>query len=207
MLLSMVFGDTERPGETSMHLKDRTWTTSLRLLIPILWLVTGSAEAVEFGFGATRVPVEGRRFLVLQEFQGEAVLDRDTQLVWERSPSPKESMWVNAGARCSLKTVGGHKGWRLPSFIELMTLVDPSVQGTPLSPTLPDGHPFLGVAAESFWSVTAQSDNPTYAYTVDFQLGDLASRRKHNLGRYWCVRGGIPDSAEAPQPILHPEVL
>ena len=38
-------------------------------------------------------------------------------------------------------TVGGTKGWRLPSVAELASLVDPANS----NPALPTGHPFSNV--------------------------------------------------------------
>src|SRR5262245_38941655 len=84
------------------------------------------------------------RFLVLAEFNDEAVLDKETQLVWERTPSTTTYLWQNARFFCAQKAVGGRGGWRLPSFYELSSLVDPSVQDAS-TPRLASGHPFQDV--------------------------------------------------------------
>ena len=83
------------------------------------------------------------RFTILSEFNNEAVLDNNTGLVWEKSPQGLSSSWDQARFTCINKTVGGQKGWRLPSVPELASLIDPSV--VPPGPTLPPGHPFLNV--------------------------------------------------------------
>ena len=64
------------------------------------------------------------RFRVLSEFNNEAVLDRETGLVWERTPSTQAVQWPNARLLCAQKGVGGRGGWRLPAFDELSSLVD-----------------------------------------------------------------------------------
>ena len=127
------------------------------------------------------------RFQVLDEFESEAVLDTVTGLVWERSPSTRETLWTSAPSLCALKSVGGRRGWRLPTFYELMSLVDPAVQGQSSNPTLPRSNPFLDVKASTYWSVTSLSADPFSAYAVDFSLGDVTSRRKSTTRGYWCV--------------------
>src|SRR5262245_16126723 len=88
------------------------------------------------------------RFVVLNSFNGEAVLDNETGLVWEQSPGDTDRDgdvdqddaldWYSALSHCYKKAVGGRinrKGWRLPTIEELASLVDTSSQ--PL--TLPAG--------------------------------------------------------------------
>lgn len=62
------------------------------------------------------------RFTVLTAFNGEAVRDNETGLVWEKSPQTLTASWVNARSQCANKIVGGRKGWRLPSVTELARL-------------------------------------------------------------------------------------
>jgi hypothetical protein len=134
------------------------------------------------------------RFQILEGSKGEAVLDIETQLIWERSPNSGEAAWANASLRCALTSTGGRLGWRLPSFFELMTLVEPSLAG---KASLPAGHPFRGVRAGLYWTSSSQDTDPTNAYAVDFLRGDLKSQRKNQAHTWWCVRGRTSNAPAA----------
>lgn len=140
------------------------------------------------------------RFTVLADFGGQAVLDRETGVVWERSPSTTQLDWIPAQATCNGKNAGNRKGWRLPTIQELASLVDPTVPSP--GPTLPAGHPFANVrvttdpsgganSSSAYWSATTASINPALnAYGVEFQTGVVASTTKIGFLYVWCVRGG-----------------
>lgn len=131
------------------------------------------------------------RFEILAEFNRDAILDHETQLIWERSPSVRGTGWTHAPLLCATKTVGGRKGWRLPTFLELMTLVDPSGEKYAAGTVLPTGHPFQGIKPDSYWTVTSSSSDARHAYAVDFVAGDIATQQKSRISSYWCVRGGV----------------
>ena len=129
------------------------------------------------------------RFVILQAFNSDAVLDNETGLVWEKSPQTTSARWSVARRTCIEKSVGGQKGWRLPSLSELRSLVDPSV--TPPGLTLPPGHPFLAIQSAVYWSETRVGDNPSGAWAVHFGLGggSVFINWAHAV-QVWCVHGG-----------------
>jgi len=111
------------------------------------------------------------RFIVLSNFASAAVLDRNTGLVWEKSPDPAPHKWDFARTSCAAKEVGGQMGWRLPSLPELASLIDRSVtQG----PTLPTGHPFAtgatGVQSAFYRSATTIGMDLPRAWVVTFGM-------------------------------------
>jgi hypothetical protein len=118
---------------------------------------------------------------------GAAVLDKETGLVWEQSPLTTRHNWQVARFQCTSRTVGGRKGWRLPSVHELASLLDP---GNPTgNPDLPVGHPFSNVQSSSYWSAT-QVDTQ-FAWIVMLRTGDVINDVKANdIFFVWCVRGG-----------------
>jgi hypothetical protein len=129
------------------------------------------------------------RFIVLSNMGSTAVLDRETGLVWERSPDMATfGTWQNAQTHCNQTTVFNRKGWRLPTLQELASLVDPSVP-TP-GPTLPPGHPFSNVLSNWYWSATTSATDSGLAWFVWFFNGGVLSQSKGNNSFVWCVRGG-----------------
>lgn len=130
-----------------------------------------------------------QRFAVLPAFNNDAVLDKETGLVWEKSPQATALSLTNARLACANKVVGGRKGWRLPSLPELTSLVDPSVASP--GPTIPTGHPFVSVQSANYWSISANGENPTLMWGVGFSNGAVLGVNKAFDQRAWCVRGGM----------------
>jgi len=131
------------------------------------------------------------RFLVMTDWNSEAVLDRETGLVWENTPTTTlatPQSWLNARFTCANSAVGGRKGWRLPSLPELASLVDPSVASP--GPTLSSGHPFLNVQSTNYWSASAHAENPALMWGVGFGNGAVLGLSKAFDQRAWCVRSG-----------------
>jgi hypothetical protein len=123
---------------------------------------------------------------------GYAVLDKETGLVWERSPGTGKFAWGYAISHCYNKGVGGRKGFRLPTVEELASLVDPQATSPPY---LPNGHPFSnvqsGALSDKYWSSTTNANSIPDAWWVDFGDGDVGAAVGKTSEYYvWCVRGG-----------------
>lgn len=131
------------------------------------------------------------RFVTLAAFNNDAVLDKNTGLVWEKSPATTANPWGLARSTCLNKNVGGQKGWRLPAIAELTSLIDPSVPSP--GPILPPSHPFTNVLSLTYWSASTVTDNPVNAWTVNFVSSEAVSNlnQKADTNRVWCVRGGM----------------
>jgi hypothetical protein len=131
-----------------------------------------------------------QRFIVLSNWNNEAVLDRETGLVWERQPVSDKFDWFSALVQCRPHLTGNRRGWRLPSYEELTSLID----GTQSNPALPTGHPFLGVgASDVFWTASQYEPDVKLAWTVNFfDLTNVATAvlKTPGVARFWCVRGG-----------------
>src|SRR5262249_8011583 len=146
------------------------------------------------------------RFVVLANWNNDAVLDRETGLVWERSPlAPCVSVfcvrldsgrrtWFQAETRCNEElTTGGRGGWRLTTPPQLGSLVDYRV--APATVRLPLGHTFVAVQQDLYWSsttsTTALATPGDVSLSVEMFSGAVfGDSKSHNGDFVWCVRGG-----------------
>jgi hypothetical protein len=132
--------------------------------------------------------VTSNRFLVLTNWNSEAVLDKETGLVWEKAPDATAMIWSDARGACTARTIGNRKGWRLPSVFELASLVHP----LHTNPALPTGHPFVILAlSPMYWSATTNAEFSTVAWGVLLDQGLVSGGLKDGPGLAWCVRGGM----------------
>ena len=121
-------------------------------------------------------------------------MDRETGLVWEKSPATDLPDWRGAAQICVGKNVGGRRGWRLPSIPELASLVDPTVASP--GPTLPMAHPFTNVQTsqqKGYWTATTMAVLPGndawIAWEVFFYNGVVSGNAKMLTDYAWCVHG------------------
>jgi hypothetical protein len=177
-------------------------STTLALVVLTMAFAAATARAQTVANGPYYAPPAwdqtlpaATRFIVLSNMGSNAVLDRETGLVWEKSPlSPSGAEtglrdWLSAQDSCNRKTVGNRKGWRLPTLQELTSLVDGDPANTS-SPRLPPGHPFTIVPSFLYWSATAGAKNTSSAWVVTFIDGGMASVDRSLSFFVWCVRGG-----------------
>jgi hypothetical protein len=151
----------------------------------------------------SQVIAGAKRFTVLPQFGGEAVLDKETGLVWQHEPTEMFSILPIASRYCADVSIGNRRGWRLPTLQELKSLTDPSES----SPTLTAGHPFANVdLTRTYWSSTVTLDNPNHVWTMGFNAGEVARTATCVAGTCagapmvelvaWCVRGGSGADAQ-----------
>jgi hypothetical protein len=129
------------------------------------------------------------RFAVLADYNNAAVRDNSTGLVWEQNPSTPATDWGNA-RQCINKTIGGMRGWRLPSVVELTSLVDPSLPAPYVPAPL-----FTGVQSNPYWTATGSENNTSSnKWSVNFADGQAGTSPKSTSLFVWCVRGAMQDS-------------
>lgn len=124
------------------------------------------------------------------------VTDNLTCLIWTQDADIADGTrtWSDALTDCN-SLASGSQGltdgsmagdWRLPNVRELSSLIDFSQ----FNPSLPSGHPFMGVQQDSYWSSTifAVLALPS-AWQVDFGNGSVDASLKDDSHFVWCVRG------------------
>jgi hypothetical protein len=171
----------------------------------LLW---GSASAQTSANGpyyatpswSQQLPV-ATRFIVLANWNNEAVLDRETGLVWQRDPSVGGNLnYLNSALTCNQARTGGRFGWRLPSLHEFSSLFDPANTATAGVVALPTGHPFTNVVLGPYWTGSTNSSNSANAWTFNptpfnpggfvFCCGVVDFPKSGVALPQWCVRGG-----------------
>jgi len=154
---------------------------------PILNEVVNKLDNIQPAW-SQKLPGAMRFVLVLDD---EAVLDKETGLVWERIVSQPYMSWYDAVAYCTILTKGGRSGWHLATIEQLTSLLDKSVSSTPGVPKLPEGHPFSIQIGGGFWSATSDAENVNAVWFVGFGSGNIVpNSAKTSLRQAWCVRGG-----------------
>jgi hypothetical protein len=154
--------------------------------------LAGTASAVDLRDWGRKFPAS-ERFVVLSSFNNEAVLDKETQLVWQRASGPA-STWTSAETYCFVRAIGGRLGWRLPSISELTSLAGVVGSGG-VGGYLPAGHPFQDIGAQDyFWTSTeyppSNYSTDIYVRTKALLLGSfLAKKTSNDISPVLCVRG------------------
>jgi hypothetical protein len=94
------------------------------------------------------------------------ITDNVTQLMWQKAVSTGTYAWADAIAYCSTLAVAGHSDWRLPSRIELQSIVDFGVRSPAINSTY-----FPSTPSTLFWSSTP-SLVASNAWGISFAGGD-----------------------------------
>ena len=111
------------------------------------------------------------------------VTDNVTGLMWQQVVPSATYTWANAVAYCPTLALAGHSSWRLPSRIELESIVDfgqssPSINGTYFPSTPKDW----------FWASSPVAGSPSYAWGVYFFNGSASYGVVSGAGYVRCVR-------------------
>jgi hypothetical protein len=111
------------------------------------------------------------------------VLDRVTGLMWQRDIDPKSMTFADAKKACDGLELAGSTDWRLPSRIELTSIVDL----TRSQPSI-NGAVFPRTPSDWFWTASLAADSPTAAWYVYFYFGYPKTDEMSNSFRVRCVR-------------------
>ena len=139
--------------------------------------VWGNRPDKPVGVYAVSEPVSGA---------GKVVVDSQTKLMWQQATAPNTMTWQNAKDYCEALSYAGFKDWRLPSSVELETMVDYSI--APPEPTI-DQSAFPGTKQTAHWSASLRAGSSSGAWGVNFYYGYVFSYVISNSSGVRCVRG------------------
>jgi hypothetical protein len=107
----------------------------------------------------------------------DVIQDLQTGLIWQRYPSTTPMVFGDAAAYCATLQLNVYSsGWRVPSYKELLTLVnevpDAEYENGKVEQEWIDGNAFpFTVIDLGYWSSSMYPAKAGYAYTVDFSDG------------------------------------
>ncbi|MBC8131575.1 MAG: DUF1566 domain-containing protein [Deltaproteobacteria bacterium] len=121
------------------------------------------------------------------------VLDKVTGLVWQSAANTSGMLWPAARNHCLHLSLAGADDWRLPSFIELVSLVDFSRRDPAIDTTA-----FPRPVGGTVWTSTPVLGSPSEAWYVSFNNGFTYQGHENLLPiDVRCVRGGAVDPVGA----------
>jgi hypothetical protein len=120
--------------------------------------------------------------------------DLVTGLEWQRDELSGRLSQPEAAAACAALSLDGHVAWRLPSRLELVSLVDyarnfPAIDVTSFADTAP----------EFYWTATSVADYPDRAWYVGFAYGFVFGKERTAPALARCVRNGTPCTCSSPR--------
>jgi hypothetical protein len=149
----------------------------------------GGGRTVEFAWAEWPMPNPGTSGLPYPQAYDTTttmgvVVDKVTSLKWQQAIDGGAFSWAEAQAFCAGLTLAGG-AWRLPTRIELLSIVD----FTSPNPLI-DLRAFPGTPQARFWTSSPVADEPSNAWAIDFAFGNgLAySAPASASNRVRCVR-------------------
>lgn len=136
------------------------------------------------------MPDQGGRVAPRYQYDADGVVVRDlvTGLMWERiiiHGQAYKRFWNASVSYCANATTGGFSDWRVPSKIEMESIVDFTREPASDEAVFPD------TPADVFWTSSPYADatKSGYAWVVAFSSGDSQPQRQASTGCYVrCVR-------------------
>jgi hypothetical protein len=114
----------------------------------------------------------------------DVVVDHVTGRTWQRVVPGGTYTWQDAQAYCSSLNLPGYpSGWRLPTRIELVSIVDYAK----IAPAI-DAEVFPDTPFNWYWSSSVYAGNPVYAWIVNFDDGAVYPDYVGDTPGVRCVR-------------------
>ena len=114
-----------------------------------------------------------------------SIKDTKTGLIWQDDSAAKsvKKTFKEAKTYCSKLKLDGKNSWRLPTYDELLGLVDYNYYNPAIIPV------FKNVSSSGYWSSSVDVSNSSNAWLVGFYYGSTGNDYKSNSYYVRCVRG------------------
>jgi len=159
---------------------------------------TGQTQCYDDAGNPIGCPAPGQRFHgqdgnyagpqpAFQDNGNGTVTDLNTGLMWQQSDDQNNiyRTWEEAADYCAGRDLGGKTDWRLPTRLELLSIVDYSRTNPAIKTTyFPDCRSFV------YWSGTNVAYFANLAWYVNFDFGNDYWNFKVGTFYVRCVRGG-----------------
>jgi hypothetical protein len=120
----------------------------------------------------------------MTKMANDEVADNHTGFVWTVGGDSNTYTYAQAIAYCaSFQDAEGKTGYRLPSVVELMTLIDNGVDLPSIDPS------FSGTQSTNYWTATPTATADMLAWTVKFDFGEVIPLLTDSTLPVRCVRG------------------
>jgi hypothetical protein len=119
------------------------------------------------------------------------ITDNVTRLMWQATPTSDSYTRDEAIAYCATTlnsqapALGGHVDWRLPTLVELTSIVD---FGRPTPPAVDPTFTLVLMGSSLYWTATVWGPQPASFATVDFYDGRPNPVPPSGSGHVRCVR-------------------
>ena len=121
------------------------------------------------------------------ELQKNIVIDNGTKLVWQLELPTEKYDWEASRSYCNELSLAGNVDWRLPTLIELISIVDYSRQYPAIDISV-----FSSDNPETItWSSSPDAETDGKAWQVDWSTGRTVKNRTYDMYNVRCVRGGL----------------
>ena len=156
-----------------------------------------------FSFRCVRTPQSPTPLVARYRVESDQVLDVATGLRWQRAFSPRALSFEGAGSFCGHLVSAGKRGaktnWRVPTLVELLTLIDERATAAPAPAAGDDaargGHgtamidrvAFPGTPGAAFWTSSVLANDLKQAWYVRFDQGTGLFGQPTELFAVRCV--------------------
>jgi hypothetical protein len=119
-----------------------------------------------------------------QDNGNQTVTDQNSGLIWMKSDDGTGRTWQDAAGYCAGLVFAGQSDWRLPTRVELDSIVD-------YGRFYPAIHPVFSCRSSFYWSALPYAGDPVYAWGIYFNDGGDHWLDKINKYYVRCVRAGL----------------